>query len=100
METPPDLGSLSGTVGELAAAAFAAKDRARRAAAALPIEQKLRVLIQLQRRANEVRRATGRREIYVWEWDKMWLEPRPFHVTPSSPSGVQAPPDETCCDRS
>jgi len=46
---------------------FAGKDRSRKAAAALPIEEKLRRLVAMQQRANEVRQSTGRRPIHVWE---------------------------------
>jgi len=46
---------------------FAGKDRSRKAAAALSIEEKLRRLVAMQQRANEIRRSTGRRPIHVWE---------------------------------
>ena len=52
---------------EIAEEIFRRKRAARREAARLPIEEKLRILVQLQRRANEVRRATGRPEMCVWE---------------------------------
>lgn len=52
---------------EIAEEIFRRKRAARREAARLPIEEKLRILVQLQRRANEVRRATGRPEMFVWE---------------------------------
>ena len=51
----------------LAREIFAGKDRSRKLAAALPIEEKLRRLVAMQQRANEVRRSTGRRLIHVWE---------------------------------
>ena len=43
------------------------KEEARRERAKLPIEEKLRILVQMQKRANEVRRAVGRPEMIVWE---------------------------------
>lgn len=46
---------------------FRRKQRSRQAAAALPIEEKLRRLVAMQRRANEIRLATGRRPMRVWE---------------------------------
>jgi len=46
---------------------FAGKDRSRKAAAALPIEEKLRRLVAMQQHTNEIRRSTGRRPIHVWE---------------------------------
>ena len=52
---------------EIAEEIFRRKRATRREAARLPIEEKLRILVQLQRRANEVRRATGRPEMFVWE---------------------------------
>jgi hypothetical protein len=48
---------------------FRRKQTARQEAARLPIEEKLRILVKLQRRANEVRRATGRPEMFVWQLD-------------------------------
>lgn len=48
---------------------FRRKQAARREAARLPIEEKLRILVKLQQRANEVRRATGRPEMFVWQLD-------------------------------
>jgi hypothetical protein len=46
---------------------FRRKQASRREAAQLPIEEKLRILVEMQNRANEVRRATGRPEMFVWE---------------------------------
>lgn len=51
---------------EIAEEIFRRKDAGRREAARLPIEEKLRILVELQKRANEVRRATGRPEMFVW----------------------------------
>ena len=45
---------------------FRRKRASRREAARLPIEEKLRILVELQKRANEVRRAAGRPEMFVW----------------------------------
>ncbi len=52
---------------DIAEEIFRRKRAARRAAAQLPIEEKLRILVTLQQRANEVRRATGRPEMFVWQ---------------------------------
>jgi hypothetical protein len=52
---------------EIAEEIFRRKRKARREAAQLPIEEKLRILVEMQKRANEVRRATGRPEMFVWE---------------------------------
>jgi len=54
---------------ELAEEAFRQKAQRRKELAALPIEEKVRILVELQKRANEVRRATGRPEMYVWQLD-------------------------------
>jgi hypothetical protein len=48
---------------------FERKRKSRREAAQLPIEEKLRILVRLQQQTNEIRRATGRPEIYVWKLD-------------------------------
>ena len=52
---------------ELAREIFAGKARSRQAAAALPIEEKLRRLVAMQQRANEIRRSTSRPTMRVWE---------------------------------
>ena len=52
---------------EIAEEIFRRKRVACRAAAQLPIEEKLRILVEMQKRANEVRRATGRPEMFVWQ---------------------------------
>lgn len=57
------------TVQSIAEDIFRRKQAARREAARLPIEEKLRILVKLQQRANEVRRATGRPEMFVWQLD-------------------------------
>ena len=46
---------------------FRRKRAAHREAARLPIEEKLRALVRLQQRANEIRRATGRQGMFVWQ---------------------------------
>jgi hypothetical protein len=51
----------------LAGEIFADKARSRKAAAALPIEEKLRRLVAMQQRANEIRRSTSRPTMRVWE---------------------------------
>jgi hypothetical protein len=54
-------------VQEIAEEIFRRKRAARREAARLPIEEKLRILVEMQKRANEVRRSTGRLEMFVWQ---------------------------------
>ena len=51
----------------LAGEIFADKTRSRKAAAALPIEEKLRRLVAMQQRANEIRRSASRPTMRVWE---------------------------------
>jgi hypothetical protein len=46
---------------------FQDKARSRKAAAALPIEEKLRRLVEMQRRANQIRRGVARPLMRVWE---------------------------------
>jgi hypothetical protein len=46
---------------------FDAKARRRKLAAALPIEEKLRRLVAMQQRANEIRKSAGRPLMRVWE---------------------------------
>jgi hypothetical protein len=53
--------------GLLAEEIFRRKQASRREAAQLPIEEKLRILVEMQKRANEIRRAAGRPEMFVWE---------------------------------
>jgi hypothetical protein len=60
---------MNSQVREIAEEIFRRKRKARREAAQLPIEEKLQILVQLQQRANEVRRATGRPEMFVWQLD-------------------------------
>jgi hypothetical protein len=50
----------------LAEKIFDGKARSRKAAAALPIEEKLRRLVFMQQRANEIRRRVGRPLMRVW----------------------------------
>ncbi len=52
---------------DIAEEIFRRKRVARQEAARLPIEEKLRILVEMQKRANEVRRATGRPEMFVWQ---------------------------------
>jgi hypothetical protein len=54
---------------ELAGKIFAGKARSRKTAAALPIEEKLRRLVAMQKRSNEIRAATNRPLIRVWKLD-------------------------------
>ena len=58
---------MSTTALDLAEEIFRRKQASRREAAQLPIEEKLRILVEMQKRANEVRRAVGRPEMFVWE---------------------------------
>jgi hypothetical protein len=51
----------------LASEIFAGKARSRKIAAALPIEEKLRRLVAMQQRANEIRRNTSRPTMRVWD---------------------------------
>jgi hypothetical protein len=51
----------------LAQEVFDAKARRRKIAAALPIEEKLRRLVAMQQRANEIRKSSGRPLMRVWE---------------------------------
>jgi hypothetical protein len=51
---------------QIAEEIFRRKQASRRQAAQLPIEEKLQILVRLQERANEIRRATGRPEMFVW----------------------------------
>jgi hypothetical protein len=46
---------------------FQGKARGRKEAAALPIEEKLRRLVEMQRRANQIRRGVARPLMRVWE---------------------------------
>ena len=52
---------------EIAEEIFRRKRVGRREAARLPIEEKIQILVRLQRRANEIRRAAGRPEMFVWQ---------------------------------
>ncbi len=54
---------------EIAEEIFRRKQASRREAAQLPIEEKVRILVQLQKQANEIRCATGRPQILVWKLD-------------------------------
>ena len=51
----------------LAERLFRAKARRRRQLAALPIEEKIRILIEMQRLSNDIRRKTGRKPLPEWE---------------------------------
>jgi hypothetical protein len=58
---------MSDTAQAIAREIFQRKNNSRREAAALPIEEKLRRLVAMQQRANEIRRSTGRLLMRVWE---------------------------------
>jgi hypothetical protein len=47
-------------------ALFRAKQRRRRELARLPIEEKIRMLVEMQKVANDIRAATGRPNRRVW----------------------------------
>ncbi len=51
---------------ELARRLFRAKAARRRRLAALPIEEKIRILIDMQRLSNDIRRKTGRKTLPEW----------------------------------
>lgn len=44
-----------------------AKEERRRELAALPIEEKVKIVIELQKIHNEILRSQGKPELYVWE---------------------------------
>ena len=52
---------------QLAERLYRAKAARRRQLATLPIEEKIRILIEMQRRANDIRRKTGRKPLPEWE---------------------------------
>jgi hypothetical protein len=58
---------MSQSLQEIAEEIFRRKRLSRLEAARLPIEEKLRILVSLQERANAIRRATGRPEMFVWQ---------------------------------
>jgi hypothetical protein len=69
MEPFQEIQGMNPRLRDIAEEIFRRKSNARREAARLPIEEKLRIVVQLQLRANEVRRATGRPEMFVWQLD-------------------------------
>jgi hypothetical protein len=66
-------------VDDVIAPHLAAKDRRRLDLAALPIERKLEIILQLQRTVAEVRRSAGRHG--PEPWDPACLG-RPFRLAP------------------
>ena len=54
---------------DIATEIFRRKTAGRQEAARLPLEEKLRILVRLQQQANEIRRANGRPEMFVWKLD-------------------------------
>ena len=50
-------------------ALFRAKEERRRELARLPIEEKIRIIVELQKMANGILAATGRAQRRVWEID-------------------------------
>jgi hypothetical protein len=67
METFQGNLGMNTTASDIAQEIFRRMPVAHKAAACLPIEEKLRILVEMQKRANEVRRAVGRPEMFVWE---------------------------------
>ena len=67
MELVQEFPDMKTAAQEIAEEIFRRKQAGRREAARLPIEEKLRILVEMQKRANEVRRATGRPEMFVWQ---------------------------------
>lgn len=49
---------------------FRAKERRRKRLARLPIEEKIRIIVELQKIENEIRRATGRPTKREWDLRK------------------------------
>ncbi len=58
---------MTDTAKDIAGEIIRRKQRARQELASLPIEEKVRRVIALQVRANEVRRSAGRKEMFVWK---------------------------------
>ena len=56
----------SAEVKELADRLLRAKRARRRRLAALPIEEKIAIVVQMQRIANDIRRKTGRKTLPEW----------------------------------
>ena len=67
METIPNDLSTNSAAQEIAEEIFRRKEASHLQAAKLPIEEKLRILVRLQQQANEIRRATGRTEMFIWK---------------------------------
>jgi hypothetical protein len=51
---------------ELAEQLFREKRERRKRLAALPIEEKIRILVQMQKLSNDIREKTGRKPLPVW----------------------------------
>jgi len=60
------LNNPSADVKELAERLLRAKHARRRRLAALPIEEKIAIVVQMQRIANDIRRKTGRKTLPEW----------------------------------
>jgi len=56
----------SGDVNEVAERLLREKRARRRQLAALPIEEKVAIVVQMQRMANDIRRKTGRQPLPEW----------------------------------
>ncbi|MGH9461157.1 MAG: hypothetical protein ACRD1X_08055 [Vicinamibacteria bacterium] len=48
---------------------FRAKDARRRRLGGLPIEEKIRILVEMQKLSNDIREKTGRKPLRVWVID-------------------------------
>jgi hypothetical protein len=51
---------------KLAEQLFREKDARRKRLAALPIEEKIRILVEMQKLSNDIRAKTGREQLPVW----------------------------------
>lgn len=51
---------------KLAEQLFREKDARRKRLAALPIEEKIRILVEMQKLSNDIRAKTGRKQLPVW----------------------------------
>ena len=51
---------------KLAEQLFREKDMRRKRLAALPIEEKIRILVRMQKLSNDIREKTGRKPLPVW----------------------------------
>ena len=66
MEPNPLATLKAGSAAELAQAVFAQKEQRRRSLAVLPVEEKYRHFLQLQRMVADAQRAAGKRSAKPW----------------------------------